>query len=192
MLCENCGKREVEVLIKQVTDNDVRHMSLCRECAGELGFVSSPMPSITISFSIADEPPKIRKVRRVQPKRREQAFDSVECSGCGTKFAEFREDGFLGCPNCYEAFRFPLGAYLQKTQGAESHWIGSELFRDIELESDEMILAAEQIKKRAADENIAKLRLELNEAVSREDYERAAEIRDMLVPLVGDTGRKNG
>jgi protein arginine kinase activator len=97
------------------------------------------------------------------------------------KFITFRESGLLGCPDCYEAFRFPLGAYLQKTQGAESHWIGtSGMFRDIELLSREIAGDIETAENNESNENIARLKLELNEAVAREDYERAAQLRDML------------
>jgi protein arginine kinase activator len=177
MICENCGKNEVEVLIKQVTNQEVKHLNLCRACAEEMGFISSTIPSITISFSITEDVQKQRKARKVLPRKKEQNFDSLVCSSCGTKFSAFREEGLLGCPLCYEEFRFPLGIFLQKTQGSESHWIASDIFNDIGLVSGE--------SPDTGDDDIARLRLELSEAISREDYERAALVRDMLAPLVG-------
>jgi protein-arginine kinase activator protein McsA len=65
------------------------------------------------------------------------------------------------------------------------------MFRDIGLATDAMIREAERIRKGELDKSIAKLRSEMDEAISREDYERAAELRDMLAPLVGDCGGKN-
>jgi protein arginine kinase activator len=191
MICDNCGKNEVEVLLKQVINNEVRHLNLCRACAQELGFLSPTVPSITISFSIGGEDaPKQRKLRRLQPRKREM-IDLVACPSCGMKFMSFRENGLLGCPSCYEAFRFPLGAFLQKTQGSESHWVGtSGMFRDIELLSEEIAGEAETAERSEFNENIARLRLELNEAIGREDYERAAQLRDMLAPLVEGRERK--
>jgi protein arginine kinase activator len=192
MFCDNCGKREVEVLIKQVVNQEVRHLNLCRICAEEMGFISPMIPSITISFSINDDIPRQKKVRRVQPKKKEPIYESLMCPTCMTKFSTFREEGLLGCPKCYEVFRFPLGAYLQKTQGAESHWDGtSNMFKEIGLFTEEMIQETEELRRNELEENIAKLRYEMNEAISREDYERAAELRDMLAPLVGNVGRKN-
>ncbi|MDR1510407.1 MAG: UvrB/UvrC motif-containing protein [Synergistaceae bacterium] len=192
MICDNCGKNEVEVLLKQVINNEVRYLNLCRACAEEMGFIPSVIPSITISFSISEDAPKQRKLRRIQPKKRE-AVDLLSCPSCGMKFISFRENGLLGCPACYEAFRFPLGAFLQKTQGAESHWVGtSGMFRDIRLLSEEITGEVGAAEKGESDENITRLKFELNEAVAREDYERAAQLRDALVPLVGGKGKIHG
>ena len=192
MICENCGKNEVEVLIKQVMNQEVKHLNLCRSCAEEMGFIAPVMPSITISFSLADDFQRQRRVRKVQPKKKEQVFDSLTCPFCGTKFSAFREDGLLGCPHCYEEFRFPLGAYLQKTQGAESHWIASDIFKDIGLVGDGGENSADDAVLMEFDSDIARLRVELNEAISREDYERAAQLRDMIAPLAGESERKDG
>ena len=188
MICDNCGKNEVEVFIKQVMNQEIRNINLCKACAEELGFTSPAMPSITISFSLVDGSQKKRKVRRPLPRRRDHPSDSLCCPECGTKFSAFREEGILGCPKCYEEFRSPLGAYLQKIQGSESHWIASDVFKDISL----VTCTGESESADANNaEDITRLRLEMYDAVAREDYERAAQLRDMLTPLVGESKRKN-
>ena len=189
MICDNCGKNEVEVLIKQVMNQEIRNLNLCRSCAEELGFTSPVMPSITISFSMADGSQKKRKIRKPLPRKKETLSDSLSCSACDTKFSAFREEGLLGCPKCYEEFRSPLGAFLQKTQGSESHWIASDIFKDIGLVSGKGEFEPDDEAGNA--EDITRLRLEMYEAVAREDYERAAELRDQLAPLVGESRRKN-
>ena len=188
MVCDNCGKNEVEVFIKQVMNQEIKNLNLCRSCAEELGFTSPVMPSITISFSLSDGLQKKRKIRKLLPRKKDQPPDSLCCSACGTKFSAFREDGLLGCPKCYEEFRFPLGAYLQKTQGSESHWIASDVFKDIGLIAGKEDFETEDVGNA---EDITRLRLEMYEAVAREDYERAAELRDMLAPLMEESKRKN-
>ena len=188
MICDNCGKNEVEVLIKQVVNQEIKNLSLCRSCAEELGFMSPIMPSITISFSLADGLQKKRKVRKVLPRKREPQSDLLCCSSCDMKFSEFREEGLLGCPKCYEAFRTPLGAYLQNTQGSESHWIASDIFKDIGLIPDKGEFEPDDA---GSAEDITRLRFEMYEAVAREDYERAAQLRDMLALVVGESKRKN-
>ena len=188
MICDNCGKNEVEVFIKQVMNQEIRNVNLCKSCAEELGFTSPVMPSITISFSLADSLQKKRKIRKPLPRKKETFSDSLCCPACDTKFSAFREDGLLGCPKCYEEFRSPLGAFLQKTQGSESHWIASDIFKDIGLVAGKVEF---EPKDAGNTEDITRLRLEMYEAVAREDYERAAQLRDMLVPLVGESRRKN-
>jgi protein arginine kinase activator len=192
MLCDNCGKNEVEVLIRQVVDDEVRNLNLCRSCAEKMGFIPPLVPSITISFSIGESPPKQRKIRKPPAKRREQSFDALCCPSCGLDFKSFRETGILGCPDCYESFRVPLGGFLHKTQGAESHWVASDAFREIGAEPDGVNRRMDiLVKKEETGGNISRLKLELNEAISREDYERAAQLRDILAPLVGGMDKKN-
>jgi protein arginine kinase activator len=191
MLCDNCGKREVEILIKQVANQEVHMLRLCRACAEELGFISPDIPSVTIMFSgMAPDSQKPRRVKRVQPKKKEQAFDNLTCPSCGIKFGEFSKIGLLGCPKCYESFRAPLGAYLQRTQGAESHWgATSGLFGGSNPEALHAEPDAMSEHDRTDDEqegSMLKLQLEMSYAVSQENYERAAELRDKLASLLGD------
>ncbi|MDR1885652.1 MAG: UvrB/UvrC motif-containing protein [Synergistaceae bacterium] len=187
MLCSNCGKREVEVLIKQVINQEVQNLSLCKVCAEELGFIAPDIPSITISFSLNEpDAQRQRKTRRIQQNHRKQEalHDSLVCSGCGLEYGKFRETGRLGCPKCYEVFRFPLGAWLQKEQGAESHWDGSGILSDLEVVLEQPgALRSGRLKDERC-ENIMRLKSEMEDAVSREEYERAAELRDMLGPLL--------
>ena len=122
MLCSNCGKREVEVLIKQVTNQETSDLNLCRICAEEMGFLSPDIPSITISFSVRRSENIGQDTKTEQIPENEEGYDSLLCNTCGTEYRHFRKSGLLGCAACYEAFRFPLGAYLQKIQDAENHW----------------------------------------------------------------------
>ena len=190
MLCGNCGKREVEVLVKQVVNNEVQDINLCRVCAEELGFLSSQLPSITISFSLheVDEPQR-KKIVRLQSRRDDEQFDGIVCPECGMVYGEYRNGGILGCPECYQAFRFPLGAKLQRIQGAESHWDGtSKMFSDIAVLDDEAISAEQDLRytKEEREASIKRLYEEIGDAVSREEYERAAKLRDLLRPLLED------
>lgn len=191
MLCSHCGVREVEVLIKQVINNDVTDISLCRKCAEELGYLSEESPSITISFSIGDS----EKVNKLNIKKHSSLtdssieFDSLTCGVCGTDYKSFKSTNTLGCPGCYEAFRFPLGAYLQKTQGAESHWEGSVMFDDLHV----LNVVATNIKSdnEKVQEEIVRLMREINEAVVAEDYERAAQVRDAIKSLTTGSECRN-
>jgi protein arginine kinase activator len=193
MLCNNCGKREVEVLIKQVVNNEVHNLNLCRVCAEELGFISPDIPSITISFSLGEhDVVETKKAKRIRLEKRENVYDSLICSSCGMKYSDFRSSGLLGCSGCYEAFRFPLGARFQRDQGAESHWSGSETFDEIGVVKDIATAVDLENLQNERMASIDRLKHEIEDAVSREEYERAAELKNILIPLLCDCEEKDG
>lgn len=188
MLCSNCGRQDAEVIIKNVTKDGVQSIGLCRDCAREMGLLSPDVPSITISFSMV-EPDfiKARKRRSAAKQKRLEQENALVCSECGMMYGQFRETGLLGCPACYEAFRFPLGALLQEQQGAESHWGGtSDIFSEIgAVDTDAAIDDDAQV--RVVSDELSRLGSELAAAVECEQYERAAQIRDKMKRIEGET-----
>ena len=85
----------------------------------------------------------------------------LTCPECGIKFMEFRQQGRLGCPHDYEAFDRGLVPILRDAHGASRH-VGKAPAR------------------RGVATGRLKLRAHLRDAVAREDYERAAQLRDQL------------
>ena len=83
------------------------------------------------------------------------------CSSCGHTFAEFQKVGLLGCPDCYRAFEHELGRVFKRLHGATHHAI------DIAKIS----------------ETLSDLYVQLDDAVQREAYEEAGEIRDRIKKL---------
>jgi excinuclease UvrABC helicase subunit UvrB len=79
-----------------------------------------------------------------------------------------------------------LGAFLQKEQGAESHWAGSEAFTGIEVyeEISPETDRTRERKKNELESNINRLKREIADAVSREEYEKAAELKNKLGSLL--------
>ena len=77
---------------------------------------------------------------------------------------EFRSDGRLGCPADYEVFRAGLLPILQRIHRATRH-VG-------------------KVPRRLAPENraaeVLKLRQQLRRAVDAENYELAAQLRDLI------------
>lgn len=185
MLCAHCGKREAEILIKQITGQTLHTCALCRECAEELGLIPSDGPSITISFSVSEnDVARIKKKKMTSKQKKEAQENSLVCPECGTSYAKFREIGTLGCEKCYEAFRVPLGEYLQEHQGAESHWCAmSSGFSDIPVSEVEVPGEVRLDCLRLDGDDREKLERSMREAVDLEDYERAAVIRDKLSSL---------
>jgi protein arginine kinase activator len=87
------------------------------------------------------------------------------CGACGMSLEEFRRAGRLGCSACYGAFREELTPLLRRIHGSVEHAGRAPA----SLEPTE-----------GPRREIARLRVELERAVRREEYERAASLRDAI------------
>lgn len=95
----------------------------------------------------------------------EGLFNQTECPSCGLKFVEFRNSGRLGCPHDYQAFREELLPLLENIHGETKH-CGKSPRRGAQTKE--------------AEAELTTLRHRLKHAVTREDYEEAARIRDHI------------
>lgn len=98
---------------------------------------------------------------------------NLACEACGLTFGEFREDRLLGCPSCYGSFEQPLGSLLERAHEGATHHIGKVPRRAGVGEQRQMTLQ--------------RLRRQLDDAVSAEDYELAARLRDDVRQIEQDT-----
>ena len=98
-------------------------------------------------------------------------LDQKECPVCGISFFDFRNAGRLGCPYDYTIFEKDLVPLLINIHDADEHR-GKRPKRA----TPSADLQAELIR----------LRREMDEAIERENYERASEIRDRLRELEED------
>jgi protein arginine kinase activator len=90
------------------------------------------------------------------------------CPGCGLSYKNIREKGKMGCGLCYQTFREYIIPLLERIHG-KAHHSGKV-----------------PEKGKGQDERIKKiydLRRKLEDAVRKEDYERAAELRDEIREL---------
>ncbi|MBN1775156.1 MAG: UvrB/UvrC motif-containing protein [Clostridiales bacterium] len=127
MKCQRCKQREANVqIVQQESGKKPQTFMLCDVCARELGIqiptfptpikVNNPFAVMGNAFQTtfglgADEHQKRRVTR---------------CIRCNLSFDEFRKTGFLGCPDCYEAFGTQLDPVLSRTQMGKKH-IGRQL-----------------------------------------------------------------
>jgi protein arginine kinase activator len=94
-----------------------------------------------------------------------EELDQKECPVCGISFFEFRNSGRLGCPYDYTHFESDLRPLLINVHDSTEH-VGKRPTRSTGT--------ADSLAKMIG------LRREMEEAIEREDYERASEIRDQL------------
>lgn len=164
-LCDLCGESPAVVHLKDVENKQIVHRDLCRRCAEKQGF-----------SSVSSEPESIQNlaeklVTMAKDVSGKSEADGVRCASCGLLYSEFTKTGRLGCATCYTTFHAQLKTLLRKTHGATVHK-GTRPGGDTSLREERRHLRA--------------LKTELERAVRREEYERAAEIRDEIESLTRD------
>ena len=97
----------------------------------------------------------------------------MRCDSCGLTLKEFADRGKLGCDNCYSTFQKYLTPVLKRIHGAGSH------SGKIPVRSGDRLA----VKRR-----LDSLRVKLKEAVAAEEYEKAAEYRDMIRAMEQEKG----
>lgn len=161
MVCDFCHDREAVIFVEQVSSTgQKRKINMCMECAIARGI--SPDPK-NIESSIGDLFNELTATAK-----KIELENNRMCPVCGTSLAEIRKSGHTGCPECYAIFKEPITAYLT-TKGIFGPYTGSMPAR---LASFRSVL----------NDRIA-LQNKLNDAVAREDYEKAALYRDYLHAL---------
>src|SRR5262249_46505500 len=131
---------------------------VCERCAEEKGLQPSKPPKLDIADLIATMADSLTTSD-------EQRVGRVQCPRCGLLYSAFRETGRLGCAECYVAFQFQLRPLLRRIHGDTRHK-GKVPVRDGQAPS--------------RSRQIQRLFDELQRAVEREEFERAAELRDEI------------
>ncbi|MBN1808274.1 MAG: UvrB/UvrC motif-containing protein [Planctomycetes bacterium] len=94
--------------------------------------------------------------------------ENTTCPICGISLKDFVAAGRLGCENCYAAFRDHLGSIFLKNHSASTH----------KGKNPARMNAPERTRRM-----LQYLHLELDRAVAREDFEKAASLRDRITEL---------
>ena len=98
-------------------------------------------------------------------------LDKQACPVCGITFYDFRQEGRLGCPHDYVSFEEELQPLIVNIHGESVH------------EGKRPKRVAHGTDKRT---ELIRLRRDLEESISREDYERASELRDRIQSYEND------
>ncbi|MFH1142948.1 MAG: UvrB/UvrC motif-containing protein [Candidatus Eisenbacteria bacterium] len=164
MKCQVCNQTDAVVHIKEVRNDKVNELHLCEKCAREKGFHSmldQGKASLASQF--------IWMAENLYPDAASKV-GGIQCAECGLTYSDFVQGGRLGCPSCYVHFGPQLKQILRRVHGSVRH-VGKSPGKDGEV-----------FERR---QRTQKLHEELERAVEREEYERAAEIRDEIRLLEG-------
>lgn len=166
MLCQNCKKNTANTTITENINGKVSVRHLCADCAakeGLNGLFGNMLGGLFSEFTPA-------------------AAQSAQCSLCGTTFERFAADGKAGCPVCYTEFYEQLLPSLQKIHGKTCH-IGKRPKGLVGGAKKEP--AAEKQPELTPQGEAEQLQKQLDAAVSRQDYEQAAQLRDRIKAILG-------
>ncbi len=156
MLCNVCKDNEATVHLTQMIEGKIKKVDLCEPCSKSKGF-DDPT-----GFSLADLLLGLGAAQESEPLA---ASPDLSCPQCGHTQADFKKSGRLGCPRCYEIFSEGLESLLKSMHKGTKH-VGK-----IPLGLRE---------NRTMKERLKTLQGKLEAAVSREDFESAAMLRDEI------------
>src|SRR5947207_8926218 len=158
MKCQKCTKAATLHITEVLSDDQFEELHLCEECAHK--YLYEPQQKVLGGKSSAAAP--------AEEGEEISSLNQRECPICGIKFVEFRNSGRLGCPHDYQEFREELLPLLENIHGETRH-LGKTPRR------------LPQTKQ--AQSELVQLRKQLHQAVTREAYEEAAQLRDRIRQL---------
>ena len=196
MLCQNCGKNEVNFRYTQIINGVKKEMALCDKCAKSLGLESLDF-NMPINFSsfLGDF---LNDAMDTQFLPSFTKTGSLQCDNCGMTYDEFVDTGKFGCSHCYDIFADTLDSVFKNIHGSSMH-VGRrsklsnqekksveedlEKLKQKESKGENSKGKAETKKssvKNEIQEKLEKLNAELKQAIKEERYEEAAKIRDEI------------
>ncbi|MDI6703543.1 MAG: UvrB/UvrC motif-containing protein [bacterium] len=162
MLCEDCKRKEASIHFKEIVNGELTELHLCETCAEKKGLtlygLESPLSLINLLAGLAEVVEGIPFQEETLQK----------CKTCGITWSEFKKRGRLGCSECYQVFSRQLSQILRKIHGHIQH-VGK---------TPEEIPSGVKRKKKIQD-----LRMQLEQAVKLEEFEKAAKLRDKIREL---------
>lgn len=163
-LCERCKKAQATFHLTNIDPKGGKaERHLCDRCAADEGLLQTGKVQVNLN--------EILENFIAGSKGGAADLSDLVCEECGISYVEFRNQGLLGCAADYDVFKEQIGRLLERTHGGATHHIGK--------------VPKSLGGTHKPQQDIMRLRRQLEEAVSAEDYERAARLRDRIRELEG-------
>jgi len=170
MLCQNCKERQATLYIKHLVNNQQTELHLCAQCAKELGYTNNTMVNPFQSFAKeVDSAFDAFPFGNLFASPEKKIFDKPQsCPVCGASAVDIRRTGRAGCANCYSLFDAILEPIIGKIHGTATHTGNIPKSAGTNLSSRR---------------HLEDLKAQLKTAITNEDYEFAAKLRDEIRSL---------
>jgi len=175
MLCQECNQRDATVHFTKIINQEKTEYHLCDACARETG--DFMMKGNAGGFSFHNLLSGLLGFEQTgmpgfgAPGQQAQAPAPVRCETCGLSYQQFAQIGRFGCADCYKHFSGKLEPMLRRIHGGATTHTGKFPRR-----------TGGVIKLR---QQLARLRQDMQEKISLEQFEEAAVIRDRIREMEG-------
>lgn len=159
MLCQSCLKNNATTCIKTILNGEAKELILCPECAKKLGY-----NNLFNDFSFAFDD----FFKGFWGEESHFLEDTIRCSKCGSSFDDIVNSGKVGCPDCYDVFYNKMLPLIERIHGNTTHKGKTALLED---------------KGKNKINEINSLKDELKELIQKQEFEKAACIRDKIRDL---------
>lgn len=184
MICEKCKIREATVQIVEIVNGAKTEHHFCTECAKEMD-INVAGPGINGQIPLA----KLLSTLLSQTVKAQQAkeYANVVCPTCGTTYEQFIKDSKFGCADCYKVFDLLIGENIKQLQGSNEHkgkrpkFASGEIPQSVKEDLNDSINA--DVPASELLDKLIELRKELRSAVEKEEFEKAAKLRDEVKAL---------
>jgi protein arginine kinase activator len=159
MLCTKCGVKNAVLHYTKNYNGEITEHHLCQECAQEEGLFGN------LSLDFGDLFKDVFGNEFIP-----SHTPSLRCPECGMTLDLFEKTGRMGCSECYDTFYSQITPVLKRIHGSTVHT--GKLTKEVQGE----VKAKRQIDR---------LRKELKEAITNEEFEKAASLRDQIREMEG-------
>ncbi len=169
MTCQVCNQKPATIMVKKIINGEQTEMRLCESCA------KSQLSGVTSMFNFSDLfgsfKPLNHHIGGVTTEFSEE--NTSACPDCGLDLATLKKTGKVGCGKCYETFSAYMEPFIKGIHGKTVHT--GKIARVISSEEEGETINTSR--------EISRIRKQLEEAVRNENYELAAEYRDLIHTL---------
>lgn len=158
MKCDKCGK-PAKVHLTQLVGGQVKKIALCNSCAKESG-VTDPTGFALADMLLGDGGSSVHSLVPTPP-----TIPGVACPDCGFTLDDLKKIRRFGCATCYSTFREEVNQMVRGMHKGTTH-AGK--------------IPAGQVERQQREQKLTDLRTRLDAAVTEENYEAAAGLRDEI------------
>ena len=184
MLCEVCHEKEATVRITRIHNGNSETHNLCQDCANRFGQEDPEAQDLSKAIFKLLAGALMKHIgSQNQGSEEDERVKKLSCPNCGKTYGEILEDGLLGCPDCYETFEPQILPMIMRIQGADTH-TGKKSAKARRKKAPVNNIENQKLSKK---EELSYLKDRMKLAVSEENYEEAARLRDEIRALQGES-----